>query len=96
MIDFSYLSDLIAVIIGIIALIPVLFRVKKCFNKYVEKRIIYIFLLLIVRFKEFITMLNDKTILESEIIPSYLMSTVKTVNNGVPIENFMHWGISSA
>lgn len=41
-------------------------------------------------------MLNDKTILESEIIPSYLMSTVKTVNNGVPIEDFMHWGISSA
>ena len=49
-----------------------------------------------VSFKEFITMLNDKTILESEIIPSYLMSTVKTVNSGVPIEDFMHWDISVA
>ena len=49
-----------------------------------------------VSFKEFITMLNDKTILESEIIPSYLMSTVKTVNSEVPIEDFMHWDISVA
>lgn len=49
-----------------------------------------------VSFKEFITMLNDKTILESEIIPSYLMSTVKTVNSGVPIEDFMNWDISVA
>jgi hypothetical protein len=46
MIDISYLSDLMAIITGIIALIPVLFHVKKCFNKYVEKRIIYILLLL--------------------------------------------------
>lgn len=41
--------------------------------------------------KEFITMLNDKSILESEIIPSYLMSTVKTANKGIPIEDFMYW-----
>lgn len=49
-----------------------------------------------VSFKEFITMLNDKTILESEIIPSYLMSTVKTTNRGVPIEDFMYWDVSVA
>lgn len=41
-------------------------------------------------------MLNDKTILESGIIPSYLMSTVKRVNSGVPIEDFMSWDISVA
>lgn len=49
-----------------------------------------------VSFKEFITMLNDKTILESEIIPSYLMSNVKTVNSGLPIEDFLYWDISVA
>ena len=46
--------------------------------------------------KEFITMLNDKTILESEIIPSYLMSTAKTTNREVPIEDFMYWDVSVA
>lgn len=49
-----------------------------------------------VSFKEFITMLNDKTILESEIIPSYLMSNVKTVNSGVSIEDFLCRDISVA
>lgn len=38
MIDVSYLSDLITVITGIIVLIPVIFRVKKYFNKYVKKK----------------------------------------------------------
>lgn len=46
--------------------------------------------------KEFITMLNDKSILESEIIPSYLMSTAKTANKGIPIEDFMYWDVSVA
>ena len=38
MIDVSYLSDLITVITGIIVLMPVIFRVKKYVNEYVEKR----------------------------------------------------------
>ena len=36
--DVSYLAELVTIITGIIALIPVVFRVKKYFNKYVEKR----------------------------------------------------------
>ena len=36
--DVSYLAELITIITGIITLIPVIFGVKKYFNKYVEKR----------------------------------------------------------
>lgn len=46
-----------------------------------------------VYFNEFMNMLEDKTILESEIIPNYLMTNVR-INDEILIEDFTYWYIS--